>query len=82
MIKYVDVISNEYPIVTFLETKVFVPENIVSFTKDDELYYKYDETEYTNTEYLALLTEKHQETELELSSVLLACAELYESLGE
>lgn len=81
MKQYFNVMSNIYPKINYLNDKVFVPSNIIEEIKDDEIIYTYDETEYTNAEYLEFLTNKQVNTENELSNVLLACAELYETLG-
>lgn len=81
MKQYFNVMSNIYPKINYLNDKVFVPNNIIEDTKDDETIYVYDETEYTNAEYLEFLTNKQANTENELCNVLLACAELYETLG-
>lgn len=81
MKQYFNVMSNIYPKINYLNDKVFVPNNIIEDIKDDETIYIYDETEYTNAEYLEFLTNKQVNTENELSNILLACAELYETLG-
>ena len=88
MIDYGEVHSTVRPEkIDIKETKVFVATNIeeeVIYTPEDfetgtkEVGYKYHLVEYDKNEYIAIMSNKNEQLESELSNAQMALCELYE----